>query len=423
MQKEEIHDTAATAPAMEGTQTYTRLDEASQAPAYKLQPAVMFMFAIACGLSVANVYYAQPLLDAMALDFGISHASVGIVITVSQIGSALALLFVVPLGDMLNRRTLLLTQLTVLVMALIVVGFAPTKGALLPGMVALGLMATAMTQGLIAFAATLASAEQRGRAVGITQSGVVIGLLLARTMAGAMADLAGWRSVYLLSATLLVGMFFFLYRVLPRHSTSSGNITYPQLLRSMFKLFAEEPVLRNRGIITMFMFAAFNTFWTSLVLPLSSAPHFLSHTAIGAFGLLGAVGALGAAKAGKLADRGRGQWASGVALSLLLLSWLPLGFTQYSLWALVAGIILFDMAAQAIHVTNQVMIFKARPDAASRLVGCYMIFYSIGSGAGAFLSTQAYAAGGWQGVSILGASFSAAGLLFWLITLKKSRHF
>lgn len=420
MQKEETGMAATTTTqAPGGIQTYTMAPK----PAYKLQPAVMFMFAIACGLSVANVYYAQPLLDAMALDFGISHAAVGVVITASQIGSALALLFVVPLGDMLNRRTLLLAQLTVLVLALAVVSFAPTKGALLPGMVALGLMGTAMTQGLIAFAATLASAEQRGRAVGITQSGVVIGLLLARTMAGAMADLAGWRSVYLLSASLLVVMFFFLYRVLPRHATSTGKMTYPQLLRSMFRLFAEEPVLRNRGIITMFMFAAFNTFWTSLVLPLSSAPHYLSHTVIGAFGLLGAVGALGAAKAGKMSDQGRAQLVSGAALLLLLLSWLPLGFTQYSLWALVAGIILFDMAAQAIHVTNQIMIFKARPDAASRLVGCYMIFYSIGSGTGAVLSTQAYAAAGWTGVTLLGAAFSAAGLLYWALTLRKARNY
>jgi predicted MFS family arabinose efflux permease len=150
----------------------------------------------------------------------------------------------------------------------------------------------------------------------------------------------------------------------------------------------------------------------------SAPPYRFSHTAIGAFGLVGVVGALAAVRAGRRADRGLGQWTSGWALGLLLVSWLPLWFTTQSLWALVIGIVALDLGGQAIHVTNQGMIFEAHPEAHSRLVGCYMIFYAIGSGLGAISSTAAYAAAGWPGVCLLGAGVSLLALMFWGITLR-----
>ncbi|MEC0269524.1 MFS transporter [Paenibacillus anseongense] len=376
---------------------------------------VALLFAIACGLAVANIYYAQPLLDAISSVFGITHSSVGIVITITQVSYALGLLLLVPLGDLLNRRWLIAGQMLVSVLALIVVGTAPTSMVLFIGIAVVGLLAV-VTQTLVAFAATLAAPAERGRAVGVVTSGIVIGILLARTFAGVLTDLAGWRSVYLLSALLTLIMACVLFRVLPHYEHKRESLSYLQLLRSLLTLFAQERILRIRAALALMIFAAFSIFWTSLVLPLSAPPLSLSHTSIGALGLAGVAGALAAARAGRLADRGLGQRATGVALILLLISWLPISYTQHSLLALVVGIVLLDLAVQAVHVTNQSMILTLRPEARSRLTAGYMIFYSIGSATGSIASTSIYVYSGWNGVCLLGAIVSALALQFWVVT-------
>jgi predicted MFS family arabinose efflux permease len=207
-----------------------------------------------------------------------------------------------------------------------------------------------------------------------------------------------------------------LFRVLPKDEPSRESLSYLQLLRSLFTLFAQERILRIRAVLALLIFTAFSILWTSLVLPLSAPPLSLSHTAIGAFGLAGVAGALAAARAGRLADRGLGQRTTGAALILLLLSWLPISYTQHSLPALIAGIILLDLAVQAVHVTNQSMILNLHPEARSRLTAGYMIFYSIGSATGSIASTSIYAYSGWNGVCLLGAMVSALALLFWALT-------
>ncbi|WP_102716172.1 MFS transporter [Paenibacillus castaneae] len=376
---------------------------------------VALLFAIACGLAVANIYYAQPLLDAISNEFGITHSSVGIVITITQVCYALGLLLLVPLGDLLNRRWLIAGQMLVSVLALIVVGIAPTSMVLFIGIAAVGLLAV-VTQTLVAFAATLAAPAERGRIVGVVTSGIVIGILLARTFAGVLTDLAGWRSVYLVSAILTLIMACVLFRVLPHYEHKRESLSYLQLLRSLLTLFAQERILRIRAALALMIFTAFSIFWTSLVLPLSAPPFSLSHTAIGAFGLAGVAGALAAARAGRLADRGLGQRTTGAALILLLISWLPISYTQHSLLALVVGIVLLDLAVQAVHVTNQSMILTLRPEARSRLTAGYMIFYSIGSAIGSIASTSIYVYSGWNGVCLLGAIVSALALLFWVLT-------
>ncbi len=380
--------------------------------------SLVALFACASGLSVANVYYAQPLLDALAADFAISHAAVGGVITATQVGCALALLLLVPLGDRMDRRRLMLVQLAALVAALVGVGLATSSTTLLLGMLAVGLLGTAMTQGLIAYAATAAAPSERGRVAGAAQGGVVIGLLLARVQAGVIADLAGWRGVYFFSAVVMLALGAMLWRVLPTQVPPSRRLSYAQLILSMLTLLRHERVLQIRGVIALLMFTAFSVFWSVLVLPLSAPPYAFSHTLIGAFGLVGVVGALGAVRAGHWADRGLGQWTSGLALLLLLVSWLPLSFSTNSLWWLVIGIIALDLGGQTIHVTNQSMIFSSQPQAHSRLIGCYMLFYSIGSGLGAIASTAAYAALGWPGVCLLGAGVSWLALVFWAATLR-----
>ncbi len=175
-------------------------------------------------------------------------------------------------------------------------------------------------------------------------------------------------------------------------------------------------MLQVRGVLALLMFAAFNIFWSALVLPLSAPPYSFSHTVIGSFGLVGVIGALAAARAGYWADRGYAQRTSLAALLILLLAWGPLSLMAYSLWAVVIGIVLLDLGGQALHVTNQSMIFRTRPEAHSRLVGLYMLFYAIGSGLGAISTTTTYAYAGWLGVCALGASVSFLALLFWWMT-------
>lgn len=388
-------------------------------PASAAMPrAWVLLFATACGICVANVYYAQPLLETLAAEFALTQAAAGVVVTVTQAGSALALLFLVPLGDLVERRRLMLLQMMMLAGSLGLAGAASSRPMLLLAMVMVGLMGTAMTQGLIAYAATAAPIQERGRVVGTVQGGVVMGLLLARVVSGVVADLAGWRFVYLGSAGLSLVLLLGLWRVLPGQELVVQPLSYPRLLGSMVTLLARDRVLQIRGTLALLMFAVFNIFWSALVLPLSAPPYGFNHTAIGAFGLVGAMGALTASSAGSWTDRGRGQWVSGVALALLLLAWVPLAFSLHSLWALVAGILVLDLGGQALHVANQSLIFQRSTEAHSRLVGCYMTFYAAGSGLGALSATAMYAHAGWSGVCLLGSGVSLLALGFWWVSRK-----
>lgn len=393
-------------------------------PSHSMPRAVVALFACASGLSVANVYYAQPLLDALATDFAIGRAAIGGVITVTQAGSVLALLLLVPLGDLLPRRRLMLAQLLALTAALACVSAARGAAALMAGMLAVGMLGTAMTQGLIAYAASASAESERGRVVGAAQGGVVAGLLLARALAGLIADLAGWRAVYGGSALAMISMAALLWRTLPPLPAPARPLPYPRLIASMVTLLRRDRVLRVRGTIAMLMFAAFSILWSALVLPLGAPPYNFSHTAVGAFGLVGLAGTLAASRAGHWADCGHGQKVSAGALLMILLAWLPLAMFSFStgtmaLASLSAGILALDLGVQALQVTNQSMIFRASSEAHSRLVGCYMLFYAVGSGCGAIGATSVYAVAGWSGVCVLGGAVSAAALLFWAGTLNR----
>lgn len=385
------------------------------AAARSLSRAVALLFSIACGLAVANVYYAQPLLDVIAEEFAISRASIGIVITVTQIGYGLGLLLVVPLGDLLDRRRLVLGQSLLSVLALLAVAFAPSGVVLLGAISAVGVLAV-VTQVLVAYAAILADPAERGRVVGIVTSGIILGILLARTVSGTLSDLFGWRSVYAVSAVATLIVAGLLFRTLPRQAKPEVHISYPRLIGSVFLLFVQEPVLRIRAVLALLIFAAVTVLLTPLVLPLAAPPFSLSHTQIGLFGLAGAAGALGASRAGRLSDRGLAQRTTGIGLAVMLVSWLPIALLSYSLWALVIGVVAIDYGLQSVHVANQSLVYRVRPEAQSRLTAGYMIFYSIGSATGSITSTLAYAQAGWNGVCLLGASICAVALVFWIST-------
>lgn len=375
-----------------------------------LSSRMIFFFSLTSALAVANVYSAQPLLESIAASLQVSTGTIGTVVTATQSGYALGLIFLVPLGDCVNRKKLVITQLLLSVVALITAAVAPDLMTLLCAMLLVGLMSV-VTQLMVAWAAMLASPEQRGQVVGSVTSGIVIGILLARFVSGMIADLAGWRAVYLTAACLLLLISLILAKVLPATAGQTRRTSYPHLLLSVFRLFLTEPQLRRRGILALLIFAAFSMLWSSMVLPLTALS--LSHTQTGMFGLAGIAGALAASRAGAWADLGLGQRATGLALALLTFSWLPIAALHTSLLLLIFGVILLDFAVQTVHVINQSLIVAARPEAASRLVGAYMCFYSLGSALGAIAATQLYTHWGWQAVCYAGAAVSTSAFLCW----------
>ncbi|MEU5928440.1 MFS transporter [Streptomyces antimycoticus] len=376
---------------------------------------LILLFAVACGSAVANVYFAQPLLVTLGERFALGPGLLGAIVAITQLGYAAGLFLLVPLGDLVDRRRLIPLQLGLLAAALLLAGLAPGTAALLTALAAVGALAV-VAQTMVAAAAHLTAPAFRGRVVGAVTSGVITGILLARTVAGVVADLAGWRAVYLFSAVVTATLAVLLRLALPTDRPHAVTMPYRRLLASTVVLFARHPLLRVRGMLALLVFAAFSTLWSSVVQPLSSPPWSLTHTAIGAFGLAGAAGAAAAGAAGRWNDRGLAQRTTGTALVLLTVSWLPLAFTRQSLWALALGAILLDFAVQAVHVTNQSLIYAVHPDAGSRIIGGYMVFYSAGSALGAMGSSAAYAAAGWTAVSALGAAFSGAALLLWATT-------
>jgi predicted MFS family arabinose efflux permease len=372
------------------------------------------------GLSVANIYYAQPLLDVIARDMGISSNAIGLIGTLTQVGYALGLIFIVPIGDLVDRRRLIIGQ--GLLSAIVLAGVATAGAAviLFASMVVMGLLAV-VVQILVGYAAALATGNQRGKVVGMVTSGIVAGILAARALAGAVADLGGWRAVYIASALVTLLMVGLLAWVLPRAEPGQKTSdTYSRVVLSIPAMFLREPILRVRGMLALLVFASFSTLWTALVLPLSTPPYSYSHARIGLFGLVGLAGAIAASYAGRFADRGHGQWTTGISLALLLASWGLIALLPLSIPLLLVGVLLLDLAVQAVHVTNLSVIVALHPEKSGRLIGGYMVFYSVGSAIGAIATTTAYARFGWFGVCLLGATFSAGALALWLATLRSA---
>lgn len=386
--------------------------QTASAPDAMLTAGITTLFSLTCALAVANVYSAQPLLDSMAVSLKVAPGMIGGVITATQLGYAIGLLFLVPLGDWLNRKYVAMTQLLLSAAALVVAGLSPNITTLLGAMLIVGLMAV-VVQLMVAWVAILATPQKRGQAVGTLTSGIVSGILLSRFISGAIADIAGWRAVYLTAACMMLLMAGVVWKVMPPPSKQSQpqKSTYLSLLKSVFQLYITEPQLRKRGILALLIFAAFSMLWTTMVMPLTALS--LSHTQAGMFGLAGLAGVLAASRAGKWADQGWAQRTTGLALALLALSWLPIAYVETSLLWLLVGVIALDFAVQAVHVSNQSLIIAARPAAASRLVGAYMCFYSLGSAAGAIVATQLYSHWGWQAVCLAGAAVSTCAFLVW----------
>ena len=376
-----------------------------------LSPALILLMSVATGLAVASNYYAQPLLDTIARAFNLSASSAGFIVTAAQLGYAAGLLFLVPLGDMFERRMLIVSMTLLAAGGMLITASSQSLTMMIVGTALTGLFSV-VAQILVPLAATLASPEKRGKVVGTIMSGLLLGILLARTVAGLLASLGGWRTVYWVASVLMVVMALALWRGLPKVK-QENHLNYPQLLASVFSLFTQDKLLRTRALLGCFTFANFSILWTSMAFLLAAPPFNYSEGVIGLFGLAGAAGALGARPAGGLADKGKSHLTTSAGLVLLLLSWAAIWYGHISVLALIVGILVLDLTVQGVHITNQTVIYRVKPEARNRLTAGYMTSYFIGGAAGSLISASAWQHAGWSGVCAIGAIVATLNLVVW----------
>lgn len=371
------------------------------------------LFATVCGVAVATIYAAQPVLAGIGRDLGVPEADLGWIVTAGQLGYLVGLVVLVPFGDLVDRRRLLSGHLLLAAVGVALAAAATQTWLLLAGLAVAGLFAV-VVQTTVAYAAALSTPEDRGRTLGMVTSGVVVGILGSRVAAGALAAVWGWRSVYAGLAVLLVVLACLVLKLLPPDPRRQ-QAEYLDVLTSLAGLFRDR-LFVSRGLIAFFLFASFGTLWSGLALPLTATPWHLSTAQIGLFGIAGLAGALGAARAGRWADAGLASVVTGGALALLTASWLAIGHASWSLVPIVLGVIVLDFAVQAVHVSNQHLLTTAHPHRTSSVIGGYMLFYSLGSALGATATTAVYSVAGWTGSSILGAAFAACALAVWSVS-------
>jgi predicted MFS family arabinose efflux permease len=369
------------------------------------------LLAVAAGTTVANIYYAQPLLPTIARDLGVAAKEVGLVATVTQLGYGAGLFLFVPLGDALERRGLMLRLLLATVGALAATALAPSLAALAATSFVLGAVSV-LPQLAVPLAAHLARPDERGRAIGAVMTGILVGILLARTVSGLVGQRLGWRAVFGLAAAVAVAVGLALRRHLPR-SAPEERVGWGALMRHLAVLPLREPALREASLLGAAGMATFSALWATLAFRLEAAPHHLGPRVAGLFGLLGAAGALAAAPAGRLGDRISPRTVGGACLALAAVAWLPLLLLDRSLLGLALGVVILDLGVQGSHISNLGRIHALPGAERSRRNTVYMVSYFAGGAMGTALATFAWARVGWPGVAAVGAAAPCTGLLLW----------
>jgi predicted MFS family arabinose efflux permease len=360
---------------------------------------------LACAVGVSTMYYNQPLLLEMGRTYGVTAGHTGFVAVATQIGYAVGLLAFVPLGDVLERRGLMMRMYGLVAIALVLVALAPSINLLIAGSVLIGMFAS-VTHVALPIAPDLVSHEQRGRAIGTVMTGLLLGILLARTFAGWVSNIHGWRWVFVVAAAMNAAFVPLIKRVMPKLPPKQ-KLRYSDAMKSLLTLFRTQPLLRESSLIGALVFASFSCFWTTLAFLLHS--HYgLGAGVAGTFGVVGAAGALCAPLAGRLADKHGSRWVVSLGMALLAASYLLLWAeesahrsTVFHLVALVVGVVVLDMGAQMTQVANQTRIFGLVPSARSRLNTVYMTLYFSGAAAGSALATVAWVHWSWNGVCTL----------------------
>ena len=377
-----------------------------------------FILATAAGVSIANVFYSQPLLTLIADSFGITESAASIVVTVTQLGYAAGIILVIPLGDLFEPRALASRVLIITALAAACVASATNLTIFLIASVVLG-FTSVVAQIVVPLAAHLAPFGQGGRYVGQVMSGLLLGIMLARSVSSFLAGVWGWRSVYVLSAALLAVMVVVLATALP-HRKPDHTGTYGSLMLSIWHLIRDEPALRRRAALQAVMFATFSVFWTAVTYHLIQQFQ-LSQTQIAVFALVGAAGAVAAPIAGRIGDRGLGRPATGAVFALAIAAMAMAGLGGHRLVVLALAGVLLDLAVQGNLVLSQQEIYALRPDARSRLNTVFIASVFFGGAIGSALSGTVYAHAGWTGIAILGVALSLVGFGIWAVS-QMPRH-
>jgi predicted MFS family arabinose efflux permease len=356
----------------------------------------------ASAVSVANIYYCQPLLSEIARSFGKPEQAVGYLPMWTQAGVAAGMFAFVPLGDMFPRRKLivLLSGISGLMAAMMAI--AATPALVNAAGFALGLTSI-VAHLILPFAAKLAPAHRRGHVVGTVLSGLLLGILLARVVSGFVGDMFGWRAMYAISAVAMWVQSIALRYALPEDQPEPG-LTYGVLAKSILHLARTQPLLREAAIIGGMLFGAFSSFWATLVFFLGTPPYHYGPRVAGIFGLVGAVGVLIAPWAGRLSDKRGPAYTVTLGILVTIVSYGVFDLTGTTLWGLVLGVILLDLGVQAGHVANQTRIYALVPEARSRLNTVYMVTYFLGGALGSALGAWGWERWGWNGVCAAGAA-------------------
>jgi len=379
----------------------------------ELTPSLLWVMAIATGLIVANLYYNQPLLDDMARTFHVGSGKAGQVGGLTQLGYATGMLFIAPLADMIRRKRLIMVCLALATVALILVGMSTGINLLIAASYFVGIFSL-IPQLLVPMTAHLAKPEERGAKIGFVMSGLLLGILLSRTISGFVGAHLGWRAMFYIAAGIMVVIWLLLFFLLPEVEPEY-NGTYGALMKSLLTLIKEEPALRVAAIRGALCFACFSAFWVTLTFLLRENFDKGSDVA-GLFGLVGAFGALAAGLMGKLSDKMDAYKLSAFTLLLIVVSFVVFYFSAHSFVGLIIGVIVMDMGVQATHISNQSLIFALRPEARNRINTIYMVTYFIGGGFGTYLAAQAWAHYKWTGVCILGIAVSVVAVVVHLLS-------
>nr|WP_240528919.1 MFS transporter [Streptomyces humi] len=381
-------------------------------PAHGVPGWLIALFAVASGMTVANLYYAQPLLAELRGVFHVGESTAGTLITLTQVGYVIGMVFLVPLGDRLEKRSLVTALLTVTTLAMVAAGLATGFPMLLAASLVSG-ATSVVAQILVPFAASLAPDHARGRIVGRVMSGLLTGILLSRTLSSLVSGVAGWRVVYLGSAVLMALLAVALRLALPRHAPTT-SVPYHHVLRSTAALVRTHPVLLRRGLYQAAMFGAFSAFWTTVSYVLTGARFHYSAVGVGVFALVGAAGAAVAPLAGHWADRGLTRPMTGAALGVAALAFAVAGLGQHSVVLLALAAVALDMAVQTTLILGQHTVYQLDPLARARLNSAFIAIFFIGGAVGSQAGSIAYRAGGWTAVSVFGAALPVLALLYWL---------
>ncbi|MDB5252529.1 MAG: transporter [Flaviaesturariibacter sp.] len=374
---------------------------------------------VCTGLIVANIYYAQPLVILISREFGVAESAAGTISFCTQLGYALGLLFLVPLGDKLERRRQILVTAAVSIAALAAAALSPNLLVLQVACVLIG-CTSIVPQLILPLAAHLARPEKRGSVVGIVMSGLLVGILLSRTVSGFVGAWLGWRAMFWIAAGLTGNLLFFMRLAFPQSRPSyTGN--YATLMRSLLTLVKEQPLLREASAINALTFVSFGMFWTTMVLHLSGAPFHYHSDTIGLFGLAAAAGALLAPLIGGIADRGNPRVAIGYGLAAVAVSMVVFFLWGGSVAGMLTGIVLLDLGQQSVHVSNQARIYTLMPEARNRINTVYMTISFLGTASGSALGLFVWDRFGWPGICIMG--LTAVGLAFtvYASTYRRSR--